>query len=128
MEFPIENLSVPISLDTVPVKRFFVLMSAFKSGDGDSVDVIITIKNGKWSKSKLQLSIPIDQTMLNKTNLRTVLFSSCVKARERLETAVHKLMRAVLESRRTFDHALIGTAGNCITYCGRGFSGLNIKV
>lgn len=128
MEFPIENLSMPITLNTVPVKKFFVSVSAYSDKEQTEASVIIEIKNGRTARYKLLMDFPIDEEMLKKTNLRTALYKSCVQAQNKLERAVNKLMKAVLETRRVFDPALIGTQGGNITYNARGFAGLLIKV
>lgn len=128
MEFPIENLAMPITLNTVPVKKFFVSVSAYSNKEQTEASVIIEIRNGRMAKYKLPLEFPIDEDTLKKTNLRTALYKACVQSQNRLELAVNKLMKTVLESRRVFDPALIGTFGDSITYNARGFAGLAIKV
>ena len=128
MEFPIERLPMPIELNVVPRRKFFVVTSAYSNADRTEITVIIEIKNGLRAKHKLNLSFELDQELLCKTNLRTTLYKACVQAQNRLETATNKLMRSVLESRRKFDPASIGVKGDCITYLSRGFAGLAIKV
>lgn len=128
MDFPIENLAMPITLNTTPTKKFFVVASAYANKEQTEASVIIEIKNGRTAKYKLLMEFPISEEMLNKTNLRTALYKSCVQAQNKLERAVNKLMKTVLETRRVFDPALIGTQGDCITYNARGFAGLSIKV
>lgn len=128
MEFPIENLAMPITLHTTPTKKFFVVASAYANKEQTEASVIIQIKNGRMARYKLLMEFPISEDMLKKTNLRTALYKSCVQAQNKLEGAVNKLMKTVLETRRVFDPALIGTQGDCITYNARGFIGLSIKV
>lgn len=128
MDFPIENITVPITLDTIPVRKFYVKASAYSNADKTEITVLFEIKNGKNTRHKLFLKQELDQDLLDRTNLRTTLYSACVKSQNKLEVAVNKLMKAVLTSRRHFDPALIGVSGNVITYNARGFSGLGVKV
>ena len=126
MNLPIENLRVPIEMPQLG-KKFFVLMSAYVVNNTD-IDVVVEFSQGKHIKQKITLSFPYNEELAKKTNQRTALYQACVKAQNKIQHAVTLLVKTVLESRRTFEARMIGTTDSALTYCGRGFAGLQIKL
>lgn len=127
MSWPIEKLSVSIENKHTKTKRHFVKMSAYVMEDQKDINVLVSFRRD-GEPPVISLFYPIDEDAVKTTNMRTYMLNCIVDAKGRVETAMEKLAKIVLETKSSFDPYLVSIVDDCIRYCGRGFSELKIKV